>query len=122
MTQKHFEKVTEKLLDKTKQTLIHKNKEYTDTKTDVFRTDVLVAFKHASALVDQNLAKTLGGMLSKHIVSIYKMMDDPTSYPDDVWDEKIGDAINYLVLLKACIKEMRFEEECEINADETLHI
>lgn len=117
MTQKHFEKVTEKLLDKTKQTLLHKNKEYADTETDVLK-----AFKHASALVNQNLAKTLGGMLSKHIVSIYKMMDETTSYPDDVWDEKIGDAINYLVLLKACIKEMRFEEECEINADETLHI
>ena len=117
MTQKHFEKVIEKLLDKTKQTLFNKSKEYADTETDVLK-----AFKHASALVNQNLAKTLGGMLSKHIVSIYKMMDDPTNYSDDVWDEKIGDSINYLILLKACIKEMRFEEECEINADETLHI
>ena len=71
MTQKHFEKITEKLLDETKKTLFNKNKEYADTETDVLK-----AFKHASSLVNQNLTKTLGGMLSKHIVSIYKMMDE----------------------------------------------
>ena len=49
-------------------------------------------------------------MLAKHIVSIYQMLHDASLYTDEKWDEKINDAINYLLLLKACIAEEEGEE------------
>ena len=50
----------------------------------------------------------LGGMMAKHTVSVYDMirgLEDGRSYPIELWNEKIGDSINYLLLLAALIRE-----------------
>ena len=52
--------------------------------------------------------KALIGMLAKHLVSVLDMVDSfgkedlPTT---SFIDEKIGDSINYLILLEAMLKE-----------------
>ena len=53
------------------------------------------------------------GMLAKHMVSILDMVDDIPSgayHGIQEWDEKIGDAVNYLLLLEGLIEE-RYNQE-----------
>ena len=45
-------------------------------------------------------------MMSKHVISLYDMCYSSLLHFDmDQWDEKITDCINYLILLKALVKE-----------------
>ena len=45
-------------------------------------------------------------MISKHVVSIYDMCySNLLHFELEQWDEKITDSINYLILLKALVKE-----------------
>ena len=41
----------------------------------------------------------------KHLVSIQDMVESDRTYPETVWAEKLGDAINYLILLEAITHE-----------------
>ena len=46
--------------------------------------------------------------MAKHTVSVYDMirgLEEGKSYPLELWDEKIGDSINYLLLLAAAVRE-----------------
>lgn len=65
----------------------------------------------------------------KHIISILDMVDDldhiKPSVKDSIflaklpqWDEKIGDAINYLILLRALVEERTPVQEQELNDTE----
>lgn len=67
--------------------------------------DRLHNFRIAAALNDCTMEQALWGMLTKHIVSIRDMVHSNYSFASDVWDEKIGDAINYLALLKVITVE-----------------
>lgn len=70
--------------------------------------DRLSNFKQAGALQKCSAERALVGMLIKHIVSIVDMARDIDSgkmatYAQ--WNEKMGDSINYLILLDALIVE-----------------
>lgn len=67
--------------------------------------DRLHNFRVAAALNGCTMEQALWGMLTKHIISIRDMVLSGESYSDDVWDEKVGDAINYLAILKAITVE-----------------
>lgn len=99
-----FNDIVAKQLSKTADLLTQKGNEYAP---DV---DRLAAFKQAADLQQCTVPEALGGMLAKHIVSIYQMLPDAYLYTSEKWDEKINDAINYLLLLKACIAEEAGEE------------
>lgn len=99
-----FNDIVAKQLSKTADLLTQKGNEYAP---DV---DRLAAFKQAADLQQCTVPEALGGMLAKHIVSIYQMLPDAYLYTSEKWDEKINDAINYLLLLKACILEDEGEE------------
>ena len=90
MTQNEFNVVLEQQYRKCADVLVHKKKEYTGD-----RIDRLSAFKIAASLQGCTPKAALAGMMSKHVVSLYL----------EQWDEKITDCINYLILLKALIKE-----------------
>lgn len=69
--------------------------------------DRLHNFRAAAALRGITMHEALGGMMLKHTVSIYDMIDgvgEGKYYPLEVWDEKIIDHINYLILLRAIVK------------------
>ena len=78
--------------------LINKAKEYATE-------DRLHNFKVAAELQGTTPINALAGMLSKHTVSIYDMCRSSKPYPQEMWDEKITDHINYLLLLKALTVE-----------------
>ena len=55
-------------------------------------------------------------MMCKHTVSIYDLINDfenGNSIPIDLWNEKIGDSINYLLLLNAMVIEHELDKRKE---------
>ena len=100
MNRKEFDAILKEQLDKTKNVLSSKATEYA-----VVDEDRLTNFKTAAALQHKTTAQALGGMMAKHTVSIYDMIESGREYPVEMWDEKITDHINYLILLSAIIKE-----------------
>lgn len=92
-----FNEIVEKQIEHIRTTLIQKNKEYADT-DNVHRNFIAAARK--LGITPQ---KALQGMLIKHIVSVDDIIDGKTTYNNAMLDEKIGDIINYYVLLKALL-------------------
>lgn len=66
-------------------------------------------FKVAAVVQANNPAQSLGGMMVKHTTSVYDMINagDPNLFSMEMWDEKITDHINYLILLRAVVYEAR---------------
>lgn len=96
-----FEKLLEERINKCKDTLVVKANEYATT-------DRLHNFKVAGELQGCTPVKALGGMMCKHTVSVYDLINDfeeGKTIPIEMWNEKIGDSINYLLLLNALINE-----------------
>lgn len=72
--------------------------------------DRLHNFKAAAELEGDTPAEALRGMLRKHWVSIADLVWSDTIGEKPSFamiDEKIGDAVNYLILLEALLKEGR---------------
>lgn len=98
MTNEQFNKIVKEQIDYTLSLLQKKKEEYNN------ELDRLIFFKKAAFLQNITSKQALGGMLSKHIISIYDMINfDNTDI--NLWTEKITDTINYLFLLKALIIE-----------------
>lgn len=104
MTTCQFEILLDKRIGKVRAVLASKAKEYA---TDIDRLD---SFKQAAKLTGEKPAEALLGMLVKHWVSVRELVrvryEYGTGYATpDLIDEKIGDAINYLILLEALFAE-----------------
>lgn len=67
--------------------------------------DRLHNFKNAAAIQNCDPKEALAGMMAKHTISVYDMCKSGKDYPIDLWEEKITDHINYLLLLRALIVE-----------------
>lgn len=104
MREDRFNKIIAEQLSKTADLLCEKGHEYAPYE------DRLDAFRQAAELQHCTMPVALGGMMAKHIVSIYQMIPDADCYTSEKWDEKINDAINYLLLLKACILDDEGDE------------
>ena len=95
MDSEEFEKIFERQVAQSREVLLTKAKEYA---TD---DDRLHNFEAASALIGGTPEQALWGFAVKHLVSISDMVKDAEYHSEEKWDEKIGDAINYLILLRA---------------------
>lgn len=101
MTDAEFNKIVEARIEKIRKVLGKKAKEYA-------RGDRLHNFKRTAAMLQCTPERALIGFLAKHIVSILDLVDDiEQGKPVDLaaWDEKLGDSVNYHVLLDALIIE-----------------
>jgi hypothetical protein len=103
MTEQQFDEIVDKRLAAIKQTLLIKGKEY---RRD---SDPLHNFRRGGEINKQSEEKILWGFATKHLVSIIDMIDDIEDYgilpKESTVNEKIGDMINYLILLEASFKE-----------------
>lgn len=100
MTTKVFDKIVDDRLRLTKNILSLKAGEYATSQ------DRLWNFRRAAKLSNNTPEQALLGMLTKHIISIYDMVDNvEANRCKDAWQEKIGDAVSYLILLEALILE-----------------
>ncbi len=112
MDSQKFNEIIEKRIEDCKNVLCSKSTEYA---TD----DRLHNFKIAAKLQDCTPVSALAGMMAKHTVSVYDLIDkhEQGEYVSpEIWSEKIGDSINYLLLLTALIAEKRDAEQsdCEV--------
>ena len=98
MTYNEFDILVDKQLKLLKDMLAIKAGEYSP---DI---DRLESFKSAARLQGTTPMKALRGMMAKHTVSVYDMIEDE-SLNVLRWDEKITDSIAYLLLLKALVVE-----------------
>lgn len=105
MTADEFDAILERRIGLIRSVLAIKAKEYA---TD----DRLHNFKRAGQILGCSDAQALLGMMAKHWVSVLDIVEqysDPEQplriNHTDAIDEKIGDSINYLILLEAVLKE-----------------
>lgn len=96
MTVQRFNEVFENQVETCRMMLVKKAEEYATV-------DRLHNFRVAAALRGTDMKAALGGMMVKHTTSIYDMIESPEAFPMDLWDEKITDHLNYLLLLKAVL-------------------
>jgi hypothetical protein len=100
-----FEILLDVQLQRVREMLVAKRKEYAAD------ADVLYNFKKAAMLRGCSLPQAVSGMMAKHTVSVFDMAESGLSYPLEVWDEKITDHLNYLILLQACLMENVNQEQ-----------
>ncbi len=96
------ESIIENRLANTRHLMIVKGKEYQRNG------DKLHNFRRAAEMQRSNMPRVLHGMLQKHIVSYYDMLDDidlGKKISDDYIDQKIGDIVVYFLLQEVAIKE-----------------
>ena len=107
MNTQQFNEILESTIKKCRDTLTVKSSEYATE-------DRLHNFKVAAEIQHCTPITALAGMMAKHTVSVYDLIrrhEAGFDVPMELWDEKIGDSINYLFLLMALIKENKTENE-----------
>lgn len=100
MTNKEFNKVVRNRINKINNLLCTKGEEYSSSKNDR-----LINFTIAADYQMCTRKQALLGMLSKHLASLSQMINTDKPCSNEVWSEKIGDSINYLILLEAMVYE-----------------
>jgi len=106
MLHKEFEILVHNRLSSCVEVLCSKDKEYSSA-DDRFHN-----FKKAGRLKDQDPIQALDGMWLKHRVSsddmVERMIADPLYVPDrGLVADKLGDSINYTLLLEGLIEDRR---------------
>lgn len=99
MNTPEFNKVVEAQLNRITNVLIKKAAEYN------LGTDRLAVFKHAAAISEETPEQALFGFMLKHIISITDMINSKKAYPEALWNEKITDICNYLILLQGLLED-----------------
>lgn len=103
MTSKEFNQVIKNRILKIENVLSKKSQEYS-SEEDRFHN-----FKVAARIKNSTPEQALHGMMLKHEVSIMDLINysetDPSRITQKLVDEKIGDMINYLILLEGMFIE-----------------
>lgn len=94
-----FETIFNEQMRRCNEILVEKARQYADD------TDRLHNFNTAANLRGVTRREALSGMMAKHTVSIYDMCESADTFPSEVWEEKITDHMNYLILLMAIVTE-----------------
>ena len=110
MTREEFSKKVEKRIDLIRQTLLTKHKEY--AKDD----NVFKNFDDAAGgfSLHSTSSEVLWSYMTKHLVSIKDIVSQGTLAKPEVVSEKIGDVINYLILLEAMLNKQG-EKYCKLK-------
>lgn len=99
MNRKEFEDVIQHRLQRIKDVMIDKNKEYSSDD------NVFYNFERSGEINRCSRREALWDMASKHLVSIIDMVEGGQDYDPEYVEEKIGDLINYLILLEGMLYE-----------------
>lgn len=121
MNEERFNQIVEAQVDMALAMFRKKNDAYSGTQT----VDRLAGVKGVAAVRGVSNLEAISGMMAKHTMSIYNMMRDGKEYPVSVWNEKISDHINYLLLAAACVHEgldQRTEENLANGVDPDRHV
>lgn len=97
---KDFNNVVKSQLDRIESLLISKGAEYNLDENDRFSD-----FKQAAAFTGQTPEQVLYGYLLKHIMSITSMVQSGNTFDLAKWDEKAGDIMVYMLLLRGLVED-----------------
>lgn len=97
MTRAKFQEILNKRLELTKEVLNFKADEYADE-------DQFHNFKEAAQIKGETPEQALWGMSVKHLVSIKDIINGKSAN-NALISEKIGDMINYLIILEGILYE-----------------
>lgn len=119
-----FNALLDRRLSLIKATLASKAQEYAKD------ADRLHNFNRAAEMLGKQYGwtpvKAMLGMWSKHLVSVIDMANEASEgkiFEPHFIDEKIGDAINYLILMESLLKSMTgVAEKDGVNRPESLNI
>lgn len=98
MQHDEFDRVFEETVEKSRSVLKSKSDEYSTE-------DKLHNFKVSAETRGVSNRDALSGMMVKHTTSIYDLLRAEACASLAMWDEKIIDHINYLILLRALVIE-----------------
>ena len=120
MDSKEFEIIKDGCIAEINRVLGNKAREYAS------KLDRLHNFNKAKELFRCNTREyALLGMLNKHLISVVDMIlkyEKDGILPDEnIVEEKIGDSINYFILLKACFLEDILSNATEKDTNGTCH-
>lgn len=104
MTVDEFDAVVARRLERVRQTLVVKGREYSRDG------DRLSNFHNGARLLRCTPEQALLGYAAKQMVSIVDFvrdLDQGVVRSEAEWDEKLGDVVNYLILLEAVTVERR---------------
>jgi len=107
-----FKHLLESRIEKIRTSLNVKGKEYSTND------DKLHNFKQAAIMNAEHPARSLHGMLTKHLVSYLDMVkgiESGKTYSNEYIDEKITDIINYFILQEAIFLENKIEKLGELK-------
>jgi len=110
-----FEEVLSARLYKTRAVLSAKAGEYASIQNRHHNFDV------AARIANTTPEQALCGMMMKHLVSVFDLIawtndSDEYKITEAMIDEKIGDLINYLILLEGLLlRRIKAREECDKN-------
>ena len=78
-----------------------------NSKANEYATDgsAFYNFERAAKINSESPKKALWGMATKHLVSVMDMVESDEDFAHDYIDEKIGNLINYLILLEGILKD-----------------
>lgn len=99
MNNEKFNTVVKYMMNKCGNVLMRKGKEYAGENSDR-----LVSFKRAAGLTGETPTKVALSYMCKHVVSVYDLAERGVT-DAALWDEKLGDLINYCILTRALIAE-----------------
>lgn len=105
MQEERFNQIIEAQVDMALALFRKKNDAYSGTQI----VDRLAGVKDVAAIRGVSKLEAISGMMAKHTMSIYNMMKSDQEFPIEVWNEKISDHINYLLLAAASLHEDRDE-------------
>ena len=105
MNHETFKTIITQMQEDSLATLLEKNSGYSNA-------DPLHNFHQAAKLKGETTLKAIGGMMAKHTVSIYDLINKASEeyVPEEVWFEKIQDHMNYLLFLWAAVEEIEIEQ------------
>lgn len=101
MTREEYNKSIEAQLKRVKETLIKKNKEYSTDNSPLHN------FHQSAKLLRTTPKESAFAFMVKHLTSITDMLQSGNDYPMELWEEKLGDAKNYLFLIECLVEEER---------------
>ena len=99
MTTPEFNRVVEDQLERIRNVLVKKAAEYN------LDDDRLSVFKHAAALSEETPEQALYGFMLKHIISMTDMINSKEAYSEGLWNEKLTDICNYVILLQGLLRD-----------------
>lgn len=99
MSTEEVNKIITEMLETCTGTLIKKQDEYN------LESDRLAFFKAGNELTKLSPERTLYMFMYKHIKSLADMVASEKKYPKALWEEKIQDNLNYLLLLRALLED-----------------